>query len=93
MIEEVWGRRADVTLVLEPSAHGAVKTARKGTGILPRSTATGRRVARGARAAGRGRASITALVGVRGSLLAAKVAAAATGARRINTGALQGRFG
>ncbi|MER5770814.1 M20 family metallopeptidase [Streptomyces sp. NPDC001985] len=33
VIEEL-ARRADATLVLEPSAHGAVKTARKGSGIF-----------------------------------------------------------
>ncbi|MFD9041913.1 M20 family metallopeptidase [Streptomyces bottropensis] len=39
VIEET-ARKADATLVLEPTAHGAVKTARKGTGIF-RVTATG----------------------------------------------------
>jgi glutamate carboxypeptidase len=39
VIEEV-AQKVDVTLVLEPSAHGAVKTARKGTGIF-HVTATG----------------------------------------------------
>ncbi|MFE9438948.1 M20 family metallopeptidase [Streptomyces sp. NPDC006602] len=39
VIEEV-AQKADVTLVLEPTAHGAVKTARKGSGIF-RVTATG----------------------------------------------------
>ncbi|MEW2396799.1 M20 family metallopeptidase [Streptomyces sp. NPDC046862] len=33
VIEEV-AQKADVTLVLEPTAHGAVKTGRKGTGIF-----------------------------------------------------------
>ncbi|CAM5325976.1 M20 family peptidase OS=Streptomyces alboniger OX=132473 GN=CP975_32500 PE=4 SV=1 [Streptomyces alboniger] len=33
-------KKADVTLVLEPTAHGAVKTARKGSGIF-RAAATG----------------------------------------------------
>jgi glutamate carboxypeptidase len=33
-------QRSDVTLVLEPTAHGAVKTARKGSGIF-KVTATG----------------------------------------------------
>ena len=39
VIEEA-AQKADVTLVLEPTAHGAVKTARKGTGIF-QVTATG----------------------------------------------------
>lgn len=39
VIEEL-ARQADVTLVLEPTAHGAVKTARKGSGVF-RVTATG----------------------------------------------------
>jgi glutamate carboxypeptidase len=39
VIEEV-AQKADATLVLEPTAHGAVKTARKGCGIF-RVTATG----------------------------------------------------
>ncbi|MBZ3907173.1 M20/M25/M40 family metallo-hydrolase [Streptomyces griseiscabiei] len=39
VIEET-ARKADATLVLEPTAYGAVKTARKGTGIF-RVTATG----------------------------------------------------
>ncbi|GAA4302703.1 M20 family metallopeptidase [Streptomyces venetus] len=39
VIEEV-ARRAEATLVLEPTAHGAVKTARKGSGIF-KVTATG----------------------------------------------------
>lgn len=38
-IEET-AKKADTTLVLEPTAHGAVKTARKGTGIF-KVTATG----------------------------------------------------
>jgi len=33
VIEEV-AKKADVTLVLEPTAHGAVKTARKGSGVF-----------------------------------------------------------
>ncbi|WP_326579159.1 M20 family metallopeptidase [Streptomyces sp. NBC_00481] len=39
VIEET-AKKVDVTLVLEPTAHGAVKTARKGTGIFE-VTATG----------------------------------------------------
>ncbi|MEU0068476.1 M20/M25/M40 family metallo-hydrolase [Streptomyces sp. NPDC006332] len=39
VIEDV-ARKADVTLVLEPTAHGAVKTARKGSGIF-KAAATG----------------------------------------------------
>ncbi|MFM9699032.1 M20 family metallopeptidase [Streptomyces europaeiscabiei] len=39
VIEET-AKKADATLVLEPTAHGAVKTARKGTGIF-KVTATG----------------------------------------------------
>jgi len=39
VIEDV-ARKVDVTLVLEPTAHGAVKTARKGSGIF-KATATG----------------------------------------------------
>ncbi|WP_405619078.1 M20 family metallopeptidase [Streptomyces sp. NBC_00076] len=39
VIEDL-AKKADVTLVLEPTAHGAVKTARKGSGIF-RAAATG----------------------------------------------------
>ncbi len=84
VIEEL-AQRADVTLVLEPSAHGAVKTARKGTGIF-QVTATGVESHAGL-APQDGASAITALSEF--VVAAAKVAAPDKGTT-INTGLFKG---
>ncbi|MGW1208415.1 M20 family metallopeptidase [Streptomyces sp. NPDC002499] len=84
VIEEV-AQKADVTLVLEPSAHGAVKTARKGTGIF-QVTATGVEAHAGL-APQDGASAITALSEF--VVAAAKVAAPEKGTT-INTGLFKG---
>ncbi|MFD4874139.1 M20 family metallopeptidase [Streptomyces sp. NPDC058420] len=84
VIEEL-AQRADVTLVLEPSAHGAVKTARKGTGIF-QVTATGVESHAGL-APQDGASAITALSEF--VVAAAKVAAPDRGTT-INTGLFKG---
>lgn len=84
VIEEL-AQRADVTLVLEPSAHGSVKTARKGTGIF-QVTATGVESHAGL-APQDGASAITALSEF--VVAAAKVAAPEKGTT-INTGLFKG---
>ncbi|MFH8616111.1 M20 family metallopeptidase [Streptomyces sp. NPDC017979] len=84
VIEDV-ARRVDATLVLEPSAHGAVKTARKGSGIF-RVTATGIEAHAGL-APQDGASAITALSEF--VVAAAAVAAPAQGTT-VNTGLIQG---
>ncbi|MEU4616511.1 M20 family metallopeptidase [Streptomyces umbrinus] len=84
VIEEV-AQKADVTLVLEPTAHGAVKTARKGTGIF-QVTATGVEAHAGL-APQDGASAITALSEF--VVAAAKVAAPDRGTT-INTGLFKG---
>jgi glutamate carboxypeptidase len=84
VIEEV-AQKVDVTLVLEPSAHGAVKTARKGTGIF-QVTATGVESHAGL-APQDGASAITALSEF--VVAAAKVAAPDKGTT-INTGLIKG---
>ncbi|MFF3711789.1 M20 family metallopeptidase [Streptomyces phaeochromogenes] len=84
VIEEA-AQKADVTLVLEPSAHGAVKTARKGTGIF-QVTATGVEAHAGL-APQDGASAITALSEF--VVAAAKVAAPDRGTT-INTGLFRG---
>ncbi|WTP58279.1 M20 family metallopeptidase [Streptomyces phaeochromogenes] len=84
VIEEV-AQKADVTLVLEPTAHGAVKTARKGTGIF-QVTATGVEAHAGL-APQDGASAITALSEF--VVAAAKVAAPDRGTT-INTGLFRG---
>ncbi|MFD3380711.1 MULTISPECIES: M20 family metallopeptidase [unclassified Streptomyces] len=84
VIEEA-AQKADVTLVLEPSAHGAVKTARKGTGIF-QVTATGVEAHAGL-APQDGASAITALSEF--VVAAAKVAAPERGTT-INTGLFRG---
>ncbi|WP_063736179.1 M20 family metallopeptidase [Streptomyces sp. RTd22] len=84
LIEEV-AQKADVTLVLEPTAHGAVKTARKGSGIF-RVTATGVEAHAGL-APQNGASAITAL----SEFVVAAAAVAAPGkGTTINTGLIQG---
>lgn len=84
VIEEV-AQKADVTMVLEPTAHGAVKTARKGTGIF-QVTATGVEAHAGL-APQDGASAITALSEF--VVAAAKVAAPDRGTT-INTGLFRG---
>ncbi|MEU5159772.1 M20/M25/M40 family metallo-hydrolase [Streptomyces sp. NPDC020875] len=84
LIEEL-ARRVDATLVLEPSAHGAVKTSRKGSGIF-RITVTGVEAHAGL-APQDGASAITALSEF--VVAAAKVAAPERGTT-INTGLVQG---
>ncbi|WP_262060282.1 M20 family metallopeptidase [Streptomyces sp. STR69] len=84
VIEEV-ARKADVTLVLEPSAHGAVKTARKGTGIF-QVTATGVESHAGL-APQDGASAITALSEF---VVAAAAVAAPDKGTTINTGLIRG---
>ncbi len=84
VIEEA-AQKADVTLVLEPTAHGAVKTARKGTGIF-QVTATGVEAHAGL-APQDGASAITALSEF--VVAAAKVAAPDRGTT-INTGLFRG---
>ncbi|MGX9883045.1 M20 family metallopeptidase [Streptomyces sp. NPDC002276] len=84
VIEEV-ARTADVTLVLEPSAHGAVKTARKGTGIF-QITATGVESHAGL-APQDGASAITALSEF---VVAAAAVAAPERGTTINTGLIKG---
>ncbi|MGA5503666.1 M20 family metallopeptidase [Streptomyces umbrinus] len=84
VIEET-AQKADVTLVLEPTAHGAVKTARKGTGIF-QVTATGVEAHAGL-APQDGASAITALSEF--VVAAAKVAAPDRGTT-INTGLFRG---
>ncbi|MEU5979097.1 M20 family metallopeptidase [Streptomyces sp. NPDC047315] len=84
VIEEV-AQRVDATLVLEPSAGGAVKTARKGSGIF-RVTATGIEAHAGL-APQDGASAITALSEF--VVAAAAVAAPADGTT-VNTGLIQG---
>lgn len=84
VIEEV-ARKADATLVLEPSAHGAVKTARKGTGIF-QVTATGVESHAGL-APQDGASAITALSEF---VVAAAAVAAPDRGTTINTGLIKG---
>ncbi|MFE0422676.1 M20 family metallopeptidase [Streptomyces sp. NPDC058953] len=84
VIEEV-ARRVDATLVLEPSAHGAVKTARKGSGIF-RITVTGVEAHAGL-APQDGASAITALSEF---VVAAAAVAAPDRGTTINTGLIEG---
>ncbi|WP_033320652.1 M20 family metallopeptidase [Streptomyces yerevanensis] len=84
VIEEV-AQKADVTLVLEPSAHGAVKTARKGSGIF-RVTATGV-AAHAGLAPEDGASAITALSEF---VVAAAAVAAPERGTTVNTGLIKG---
>ncbi|MFJ6084879.1 M20 family metallopeptidase [Streptomyces sp. NPDC092369] len=84
VIEEV-AQQADVTLVLEPSAHGAVKTARKGTGIF-QVTVTGVEAHAGL-APQDGASAITALSEF---VVAAAMVAAPEKGTTINTGLFKG---
>ncbi|MFC8667683.1 M20 family metallopeptidase [Streptomyces sp. NPDC057199] len=84
VIEEV-AQKADVTLVLEPTAHGAVKTARKGTGIF-QVTATGVEAHAGL-APQDGASAITALSEF---VVAAAAVAAPEMGTTINTGLFRG---
>ncbi|MFF3542064.1 M20 family metallopeptidase [Streptomyces platensis] len=87
VIEEV-AQKADATLVLEPTAHGAVKTARKGCGIF-RVTATGVEAHAGL-APQDGASAITALC----EFVVAAAAVAAPGkGTTINTGLIKGGSG
>ncbi|MGW0474106.1 M20 family metallopeptidase [Streptomyces coeruleorubidus] len=84
VIEEV-ARKADASLVLEPTAHGAVKTARKGSGIF-RVTASGVEAHAGL-APQDGASAITAL----SEFVVAAAAVAAPGrGTTINTGLIEG---
>ncbi|GLF95473.1 M20 family metallopeptidase [Streptomyces yaizuensis] len=84
VIEEV-ARKADVTLVLEPSAHGAVKTARKGSGIF-QVTAVGIEAHAGL-APQDGASAITALAEF---VVAAAAVAAPEKGTTVNTGLIKG---
>jgi glutamate carboxypeptidase len=84
VIEEV-ARQADATLVLEPTAHGAVKTARKGSGIF-KVTATGVEAHAGL-APQNGASAITALSEF---VLAAAAVAAPDRGTTVNTGRITG---
>jgi glutamate carboxypeptidase len=84
VIEEV-ARKADATLVLEPTAHGAVKTARKGSGIF-RVTATGVEAHAGL-APQDGASAITALSEF---VVAAAAVARPDRGTTINTGLIEG---
>ncbi|ADI09170.1 carboxypeptidase G2 [Streptomyces bingchenggensis BCW-1] len=84
VVEEV-AQKADVTLVLEPTAHGAVKTARKGSGIF-QVTATGVEAHAGL-APQDGASAITALSEF---VLAAAAVAAPEKGTTINTGLIKG---
>ncbi|MGK5694309.1 M20 family metallopeptidase [Streptomyces sp. URMC 128] len=84
VIEEV-ARKADATLVLEPTAHGAVKTARKGSGIF-RVTATGIEAHAGL-APEDGASAITALSEF---VVAAAAVARPDRGTTINTGLIEG---
>ncbi|MGA5565109.1 M20 family metallopeptidase [Streptomyces platensis] len=87
VIEEV-AQQADATLVLEPTAQGAVKTARKGCGIF-RVTATGVEAHAGL-APQDGASAITAL----SEFVVAAAAVAAPGkGTTINTGLIKGGSG
>jgi glutamate carboxypeptidase len=82
---EAVARKADVTLVLEPTAHGALKTARKGTGLVT-VTATGVEAHAGL-APQDGASAITALSEF---VLAAAAVAAPDRGTTINTGLICG---
>lgn len=82
---EAVAQRVDATLVLEPSAHGAVKTARKGTGIF-QVTATGVESHAGL-APQDGASAITALSEF---VVAAAAVAAPDRGTTINTGLIKG---
>ncbi len=84
VIEEV-ARKVDATLVLEPTAHGAVKTARKGSGIF-RVTATGVEAHAGL-APQDGASAITALADF---VVAAAAVAAPDKGTTINTRLIEG---
>ncbi|WP_405517858.1 M20 family metallopeptidase [Streptomyces canus] len=84
VIEQV-AQKVDVTLVLEPTAHGAVKTGRKGTGIFE-VTATGVEAHAGL-APQDGASAITALSEF---VVAAAGVAAPDKGTTINTGLLKG---
>lgn len=84
VIEEV-AKEVDVTLVLEPTAHGAVKTARKGTGVFT-VTATGVEAHAGL-APQDGASAITALSEF---VLAAAAIAAPERGTTVNTGLISG---
>ena len=84
VIEEV-AQKADVTLVLEPTAHGAVKTGRKGTGIFE-VTVTGVEAHAGL-APQDGASAITALSEF---VVAAAGVAAPDKGTTINTGLIKG---
>ncbi|WP_052865226.1 M20 family metallopeptidase [Streptomyces niger] len=87
VIEEV-AQRVDATLVLEPTAQGAVKTARKGTGIF-QVTATGIESHAGL-APQEGASAITALSEF---VVAAAAIAAPEKGTTINTGLIKGGSG
>ncbi|WP_210580982.1 M20 family metallopeptidase [Streptomyces sp. GESEQ-4] len=82
---EAVAQKVDVTLVLEPTAHGAVKTARKGSGIF-QVTATGVEAHAGL-APQDGASAITALSEF---VLAAAAVAAPERGTTINTGLISG---
>ncbi|EKX65295.1 M20 family peptidase [Streptomyces ipomoeae] len=84
VIEEV-AQKVDATLVLEPSAHGAVKTARKGSGIF-QVTATGVEAHAGL-APQDGASAITALAEF---VVAAAAVAAPERGTTVNTGLIAG---
>lgn len=84
VIEDV-ARKVDVTLVLEPTAHGAVKTARKGLGVF-KVMATGVEAHAGL-APQDGASAITALSEF---VLAAKAVAAPDKGTTVNTGLISG---
>ncbi|MPY64356.1 M20/M25/M40 family metallo-hydrolase, partial [Streptomyces spongiae] len=87
VIEEV-AQKVDVTLVLEPTAHGAVKTGRKGTGIFE-VTVTGVEAHAGL-APEDGASAITALSEF---VVAAAAVAAPDKGTTINTGLIKGGSG
>jgi len=84
VIEQV-AQKADVTLVLEPTAHGAVKTVRKGSGIF-QVTATGVEAHAGL-APQDGTSAITALSEF---VVAAAAVASSDKGTTINTGLIRG---
>ncbi|WP_033329231.1 M20 family metallopeptidase [Streptomyces yerevanensis] len=87
VIEDV-AKKADVTLVLEPTAHGSVKTARKGAGIF-KVTATG--VESHAGLAPQDGAS--AIIALSEFVIAAAAVAAPEKGTTVNTGLFKGGSG
>jgi len=87
VIEDV-AKKVDVTLVLEPTAHGAVKTARKGSGVF-KVMATGVEAHAGL-APQDGASAITALSEF---VLAAAAVAAPDKGTTVNTGLISGGSG